>query len=119
MRGPRILARLLGVPSVRIDGAEVLQSLPAKSRELLCYLVVYRARQHRRESLANLLWPDQAPELSRKYLRQALWRLHDIFAHRGGLPDPGTIVTAGHEWVRFTTSNSTWVDLAELESAMD
>jgi DNA-binding SARP family transcriptional activator len=46
-----------------------------KARALLAYLAVERTRPHRRESLAALLWPDQADERARQSLRQALLHL--------------------------------------------
>lgn len=116
MRDPRIVARLLGRPSVCVNGAEILHELPGKTRELFCYLVVFRAKQHVRETLASLLWSEHTPGHSRKYLRQSLWRLHETFAYRR-VPDAGKIVTVDHEWVRFMESGLVWVDLVQLESA--
>ncbi|TMQ47775.1 MAG: hypothetical protein E6K71_09015, partial [Candidatus Eisenbacteria bacterium] len=93
MRIPRVAIRLLGRPSVLIDETEILAGLPAKDRELFCYLVLFRARQHRRESLATLLWSEHPPEQSRKYLRQSLWRLHEVLSHNGAL-DPRKVLAA-------------------------
>lgn len=116
MRIPRVAVRLLGRPSVLIDETEILAGLPAKDRELFCYLVLFRARQHRRESLATLLWSEHAPEQSRKYLRQSLWRLHEVLSHHGAL-DPRTVLAAGQEWIQLAIPGAVWLDLEELEDA--
>lgn len=43
-----------------------------KERALLLYLAIERGRAHRRESLAELLWPDRPSGVGRTNLRQAL-----------------------------------------------
>jgi DNA-binding SARP family transcriptional activator/tetratricopeptide (TPR) repeat protein len=50
-----------------------LPSRPAQS--LLAYLVLNAGVTHRREKLANLLWPETTETNARRYLRQALWRI--------------------------------------------
>lgn len=116
MRIPQVVARLLGRPSLLINDTETLSQLPHKDSELFCYLVLFRARQHRRESLATLLWSEHPPEQSRKYLRQSLWRLHEALA-QGGVLDPRKVLPADPEWVQFAMTRTIWLDLAEFESA--
>ena len=74
--------RLFGRISVEQDG-QPLSDLPTKSLELLCYLFLYRDRAHSREALAALLWPDGSYTLSKKYLRQSLWRLQTTMGKIG------------------------------------
>jgi DNA-binding SARP family transcriptional activator/tetratricopeptide (TPR) repeat protein len=50
-----------------------LPSRPAQS--LLAYLALNAGVTHRREKLANLLWPEATESNARSYLRQALWRI--------------------------------------------
>ena len=116
MRIPQVVARLLGRPSLLINDVEILPELPHKDRELLCYLVLFRARQHRRETLATLLWSEHPPEQSRKYLRQSLWRLHEALA-RGGVLDPRRVLPADPEWVQFAMTRTIWLDVVEFEGA--
>src|SRR5882672_5879103 len=116
MRIPQVVARLLGRPSLLINDTEILSELPHKDRELLCYLVLFRARQHRREFLATLLWGEHPTEQSRKYLRQSLWRLHEALAG-GGLLDPRKILPTDPECVQFAVTRSVWLDLVEFEDA--
>jgi DNA-binding SARP family transcriptional activator len=115
MRIPRIIVRLFGIPSLLINDVEILTRLPSTDRELLCYLVLFRARRHRRESLATLLWGEQPPEQSRKHLRQTLWRLHEALAE-GGTLDPRKVLPAGQEWVQFAMTQAIWLDLMDFES---
>lgn len=46
-----------------------------KVQELFAYLLLSPGKSHPREILADLLWRDALPHLSRKYLRQTLWQL--------------------------------------------
>ncbi len=55
-----------------------LTSRPAQS--LLAYLVLHPGVEHRRETLAALLWPDTTDSNARSYLRQALWRIRKSFS---------------------------------------
>ena len=71
----RLEVRLFGDVLIEKDGRPV-HSPPGKSLELLCYLLLHRGRPHNREIVSGLLWPDADPPASRKYLRQALWRLN-------------------------------------------
>ena len=42
---------------------------------LMCYLVLNRRHSYRREHLAAVFWGDYPTAVSRKYQRNALWRL--------------------------------------------
>ena len=55
-----------------------LTSRPAQS--LMAYLVLHPGVEHRRETLAALLWPDTMDSNARSYLRQALWRIRKSFS---------------------------------------
>jgi len=116
MRNPQVVARLLGRPWLLIHDVEILPELPHKDRELFCFLVLFRARQHPREILATLLWSDHPPEQARKHLRQSLWRLHDAL-NRGGILEPRKVITANQEFVQFSTTRTIWLDVVEFEHA--
>jgi DNA-binding SARP family transcriptional activator len=74
--------RLFGKFSATSDGRELEKLDACKSQELLCYLLVHRARPHPRESLAAMLWGDATTEKSKKYLRQSLWHLQSVLDAR-------------------------------------
>ena len=80
----RLKIRLFGQISVQRDG-QPLSGLSTKALELLCYLLLHRERGHTREALAGLFWPEAPDSLSKKYLRQAIWRLSSTVAGQAEL----------------------------------
>jgi len=90
--------------------------LEGKEEELLGYLLVHRARPHPRESLASLLWSESTTSQSRKYLRQALWHLHQALEIRRGLP-ANAVIEVEHDWVQINRNASIQIDIAEFERA--
>ena len=50
---------------------------------LLCYLILNRNQPHNRERLAAVFWSEHSTAISRKYLRDALWRLRQAFQAAG------------------------------------
>ncbi len=87
-----------------------------KAQELLCYLLLYRARPHARETLAGLLWDDTSEEQSRKYLRKALWQLQSVLQPYGE-PGIGQVLLVDHEWLHINPNTDLWLDVAEFEQA--
>ncbi|HZH92141.1 MAG TPA: BTAD domain-containing putative transcriptional regulator [Pyrinomonadaceae bacterium] len=114
--------QLFGKFSVHADG-QPLEGLDAfKVQELLSYLLVHRERPHTRESLAGLLWGETATDKSKKYLRQALWHLQSALEGRNGGGDAGgnddgSLLSTGHDWVRFNADSAVWLDVAVFERA--
>ncbi len=66
----QLIIRLLGAPGVERDGAPVIMDT-RKATALLAYLVV-TGREHGREALAALLWPEYDDEHARAALRRTL-----------------------------------------------
>ena len=79
---------LLGGLRVLQNGRILTRLETRKTGALLAYLAFFRHRSHPRETLAEMLWPDEAPEAIRNRLKQALSAL------RRALEPPGT--PAGH-----------------------
>jgi DNA-binding SARP family transcriptional activator len=75
---------LLGPFEVTLDGAPAVFATD-RARALLAYLAVEADRPHRREVLADLLWPDRPESMARQNLSQSLLRLRraidDYHAH--------------------------------------
>ena len=110
---------LFGKFSVSSDG-RVLERLEAsKAQELLCYLLVNRARPHPRETLAALLWGDSPTEKSKKYLRQALWHLQSVLDPQpaAGSCERAPVLCAEHDWVRLNAGANVWLDVDSFERA--
>jgi predicted ATPase/DNA-binding SARP family transcriptional activator len=66
---------VLGSFQVSIDHAQIMTLESVKVNALLAYLAVESDRQHRRETLVGLFWPDYPEEAARHNLRQALFNL--------------------------------------------
>jgi DNA-binding SARP family transcriptional activator len=77
---PRLSISLLGSFQVTLDDRPVTDFVTDKARALLAYLAVENDRPHRRESLAGLLWPDQAEQDARRNFRQALFNLRQALS---------------------------------------
>jgi DNA-binding SARP family transcriptional activator len=83
---------------------------------LLCYLLLNRDRPHHRDLLATTFWGDYPPNTSRKYLRNALWRLRQSLQSVGAPPDEYIMV--GDESISFIKSSSYWLDVECFEATM-
>jgi DNA-binding SARP family transcriptional activator len=105
--------RLFGKFTVERD-AKLLKGLEAnKEQELLSFLLVHHDRPHPRETLASLLWGETSTERSKKYLRQALWRVQS--ALEGGELAGGQLLSVEHDWVQLNLQSGMWLDVAVFE----
>lgn len=77
---------LLGGFHVRRGGRPVAGISYGKMRALLAYLAVERQQDHRRESLAALLWPHNTPETARANLRRTMTDLRRALESPSGEP---------------------------------
>src|SRR5690242_18809725 len=59
---------LFGQFCVRQPGRAITRFRTKKAAELLAYLAYYRHRQHAREALIELLWPEESLEAARNRL---------------------------------------------------
>lgn len=97
---------------VRSDqGMGVIKS--RKVQELLSYLLLYRNHPQSRESLVELLWGDQSPAKSKKYLRQTLWLLQSSLKDGCDSSDP--ILLVDDEWIQINPSIDFRMDVARFE----
>ena len=91
-------------------------------QELLCYLLLHRDHSHARETLAGLLWLDSPISQSRKFLRQALWRLQiALDPPLEGPPDLDSaddrLLLVKPDWVHLQSTADLWLDVAVFEEA--
>lgn len=101
--------RLFGSFELRRGGAPVGGFESDQVRALLAYLAVEPARSHRRESLAALLWPDEAADVALHRLRQALANLRLVLGDRaGGQP----VLNVTRADVQINPSGGLWCDAA-------
>ena len=107
---------LLG--SVRLEHDAVL--LPAlathKATSLLGYLVMHAGRTHRRETLAELFWPDRPATSARRSLHTALWQIRHALK-QGGL-DPDEFLTGNGTFVEWPLNDAIQIDVVDFEAAV-
>ena len=108
---------LFGDVAIERNGLTVPFS-PGKALELFCYLLIHRDRAHTRETVSEMLWPDVRPTVSRKYLRQILWRLNTTIQDRADVQDEGgQLVVVDTRWVRVNPAASCWLDVHRFEES--
>jgi DNA-binding SARP family transcriptional activator len=107
--------RMLGKFSVSRNEQEMLGLRTGKVKELLCYLLLHRDGEHPREVLAAQLWGDCTTSLSKKYLRQTLWQLHQGL--RDSECDSTSFLRADQECVRLDTGAGIEMDAERMEQA--
>jgi DNA-binding SARP family transcriptional activator len=110
--------RLFGRLSIQVDQRPVEGLEAGKAQELLCYLLLYRDRPHRREGLASLLWGDSSGAQARKYLRQALWQLQSALDSRDEA-DPARLLVVESDWVRVNPVADLWADATLFDLAIE
>jgi len=119
----RLTIHLLGTFHIAVDGIPVTGFESEKARALLAYLAVESDRDHRRERLAGLLWPDFPERRARQNLSQALSNIRavigDRIAHSAGAQTANgrartPFLDVTHQTIRLNPLAETWVDVEEL-----
>ncbi len=109
---PTLEIYLLGGPEIRVENAPVRLET-AKTLALLAYLIM-RPGTHRRDALANLLWPAQDPARANRNLRRALWNIRRTLC-----PNPPEEVCPylqlTRQEVAFFPREDIWLDVEQLE----
>ena len=82
-----------------------------KTQEFLSYLLLYRNRLHSRESLADLLWPDNLQ--AKAYLRRVLWQIQSTLGECDDAAKEMLLVDAN--WIQINTAASFWLDISCFE----
>jgi DNA-binding SARP family transcriptional activator len=83
---------------------------------LLCYLLLNRPHPHHRERLAALFWSEYPTTTSRKYLRNALWRLRHALQSVGAPADEYLLLS--DDSASFLTSSRYWLDVEVFETTI-
>ncbi|MGB9521389.1 MAG: BTAD domain-containing putative transcriptional regulator, partial [Anaerolineales bacterium] len=81
----------------------------AASRSLLAYLILHHDRVHRRESLAELFWPERPRERCLHNLSTALWHIRHCLA-------PAKYLLTETQTIQFDSTLDVWLDVEELKS---
>jgi DNA-binding SARP family transcriptional activator len=83
---------------------------------LLCHLLLNKTYPHNREHLASLFWSDSPNIQARKSLRNALWRLRQLFQSVGAPPEEYLFIT--EESVSFINTSSHRLDVELFETSI-
>ena len=110
-------ATLFGKFNIQNGGVALKGIGPRKVSELLSYLLIFRNRPQPRELLCELLWDNQPSAISRKYLRQTLWRLQA--AIKAGADSADLELQIDNDWIQINITGNCWLDIAELEKVFD
>lgn len=108
----RLSLYTLGRFDIRIDDSQGTRLTSAKARALLIYLAVEGERSHRRESLAELLWPESPGRDSRNNLRYTLYELRKGIQDQDAAPP---FLLIDRDTVQFNPESSTWLDYAAVK----
>jgi len=103
---------LLGPFQATLDGQPAQGLNSTHLRALLAYLAVEREREHSREALAALLWPERPDREALSALRNALSNLRGALQDRRA-PTPHLLVTRTS--VQLNPDSDHWLDVAEFE----
>lgn len=106
--------RLFGKFSIQRENILVSGLEAQKVQELLCFLLTYRDRPHRRETLATMLWGDFSTKQSRKNLRQGFWMLQSALRTVIASQDPPFLL-AEEDWVQVNPDAKYWLDISAFE----
>jgi DNA-binding SARP family transcriptional activator len=106
--------RLLGAGQASYLGQPLIGFPAQQPYLLLCYLLLFRHHPHSRERLAAVFWGDCTTAMSRKCLRNALWRLRHELQLAGAPVD--TYIAADGEYVSFLGASPYWLDIEAFES---
>lgn len=106
---------LLGRFEATWDGEPVEGFEHAKARELFSYLLLHRDKPNSREIVANYLWGGHyTTEVSKKYLRKALWQLHECLG-RCSEHLRNDLIAADPNWLELRPSDYLWLDVQVVD----
>jgi adenylate cyclase len=103
----RLAIRLLGPFEVTLDGEPVTRFETLKARALLAYLADEASSPHRREALAEMLWPDRPEGAARANLRHTLRSLRLAIGDYGTEPP---FLLCSREVIALNPDGDCWVD---------
>ena len=95
-----------------------LASFPSQQPHLLlCYLLLNSKYPHLRDQLASVFWGEYSTLASRKYLRNGLWKLRQMFDAVQACMDDYLFVS--DESVTFMRTSPYWLDVEAFETAVE
>lgn len=100
---------------LRLDhNGAVIDHFPTRRvEELLAFLLLHQKRDHPREKLIELLWPESKPTNGRASLSTALWRLRNVFVNLG--LEPQSFIQSRNDSISLDPLSPLLSDLAVFE----
>ena len=80
-----------------------------KAQELFAFLLLAPKHAHTREAIADVLWSDCTTEVSKAYLRKALWQLKTALEKCE--PNAPPFLRLDSEWIQVHPEHSLWCDV--------
>ena len=111
----RLSLTLLGAFQIALDGEPVTGFESDKVRALLVYLALEADRPHRRDTLAEMFWPDRPPGVARNSLKQALANLRKAISDREADP-PFLLVSRAK--LQFNSDSVHWLDVSKCSGLL-
>lgn len=111
--GARLSIRSLGLLEVELDGRALPGLSGGKMSALLMLLAARPGHRHRRDALADLLWPDLSAPAARANLRHAFFHLRESLGGDGREP----FLLSGRDWLGFNPESDFWLDAVDLAAA--
>jgi predicted ATPase len=113
---PRLELRLLGSPTIDLDGVPAEGFAIQKARALLFFLAIEERQAHPREALVGLLWPDAPETPARGNLRQALANLREAIGDEEAQPP---FLSVRRDSLQFDADSDHWTDTEEFNALLD
>jgi len=104
--------RLIGPMQVTLGDQTAACFETEKTRALLAYLAVEADRPHRRDALAEMLWPDRPPGAASANLRHALASLRHSIGDAAGNEATAPILLATRQTIQINTDKDVWLDVS-------
>jgi DNA-binding SARP family transcriptional activator len=109
--------KLFGTGQAYLDGQPLAHFPSQQTYLLLCYLLLNSKYPHLRDQLASVFWGEYSTQASRKYLRNGLWKLRQVFEEAQVNLDDYLFVS--DESVTFIRTSPYWLDVEIFEGAID
>jgi DNA-binding SARP family transcriptional activator len=109
--------KLFGSGQAYLDGHPFAHFPSQQTHLLLCYLLLNSKYPHLRDQLASVFWGEYSTQASRKYLRNGLWKLRQVFDEAQVNLDDYLFVS--DESVTFIRTSPYWLDVEIFEGAID
>jgi DNA-binding SARP family transcriptional activator len=108
-----LTVNLLGKFSIERDGHSLGGIQAHKVQELFCFLALFNDHPQPRETLCELLWKEHSPAISRKYLRQTLWKLQSALNPNMEAHPSDLLVET--DWIQLNPSANYCLDVVEFQ----